>query len=265
VLKIPVLQGRSFTETDREGSPLVAIVNQAFASQFFPGQNPIGKRIGFGGGRAEWREIVGIVGNVRQEGLRTADSPNIYAPYRQFTEGEMLLVLRTSSAPALLSAAAIKAIRAIDPNQPVYDLATMEQRLSEALSTQRVNMILMSAFAALALTLATIGIYGVLAYFVSQRSHEIGIRMALGARTGDVLRMVLGRGIALTAAGIATGFAGTFAATRALQTLLFNTSTTDPVTLMLAPAIFASIAVAACYLPARRATQVDPTVSLRHE
>jgi putative ABC transport system permease protein len=265
-LRIPLLRGRAFTEADREGSPLVVIVNRAFADQFFPGQEPVGKNITQGSlTRTVVKEIIGIAGNVRQEGLRTATEPAIYAPYRQFPESEAFLILRSSLPRTTLSAAASLAIRNVDPNVPVYDIATMQDRLAEARSTQRANMALMGVFAALALLLAAIGIFGVIAYMVSRRSLEIGIRMALGAQRGDVLKMVLGHGMILAFAGIVIGLGGALAATRALRTLLFEVSPSDPGTLAAAALMFAAVAAAACYIPARRALRVDPMTTLRHE
>jgi predicted permease len=264
-LKIPLLRGRPFTEADRHGSPLVVIVNQAFGDQFFPGQDQLGKNITFGAG--DLHQIVAVAGNVRQQGLRTAASPTIYIPYRQsdFQEPDMLLILRSGLPRASLSTAATSAIRAIDADVPIFDVATMQDRLGEALSTQRANMALMGIFAALALLLAAIGIFGVIAYMVNRRSLEIGIRMALGAQRSDVLKMVLGHGMILAFTGIAIGLAGALAATRALRTLLFEISPSDPWTLAAAAILFAAIAAAACYIPARRAVRVQPMTTLRHD
>jgi predicted permease len=263
-LRIPLLGGRAFSDSDREGSAGVVIVNRAFADQFFPGQEALGNRITFGGNK-DPNEIVGVVGNVRQGGLRIAAEPTYYVPYRQIPDSEMLLVLRSSLPRAALSAAASGAIRVIDPDVPVFDVATMRDRLAEALSTQRANMALMGIFAALALLLAAIGIFGVIAYLVSRRSLEIGIRMALGAQHSDVLKMVLGQGMALALAGIAIGVGGALAATRALRTLLFEISPGDPRTMMVAAVLFFAVAAAACYLPARRAVRIDPMLTLRHD
>jgi len=263
-LKIPLLRGRAFTEADREDAHPVVIVNRAFADQFFPGQDALGKKITFCC-ENDLNEIVGIAGNVRQAGLRTAAAPTLYAPYRRLPESEMLLVLRSSLPRAALSSAASRVIRAIDPDVPVYDVATMRDRLAEALSTQRANVALMGVLAALALLLAAIGIFGVIAYMVSRRSPEIGIRMALGAQRSDVLRMVLGQGMILAFAGIVIGLGGALAATRALRTLLFEISPRDPLTLAASVLLFAGVAAAACYVPARRAIRVDPMATLRHE
>jgi predicted permease len=262
-LRIPVIRGRVFSEADRENSSAVVIVNQAFADQFFPGQDALGKNI-TQGVKNDPKEIVAIVGNVRREGLRTA-APTIYAPYRQFPESEILLILRSGLPRAAISTAASSTIHAIDSDAPVYDIATMRDRLDQATVTQRANMALMGLFAALALLLAAIGIFGVIAYMVSRRSIEIGIRMALGAQRSEILKMVLGHGMILAFAGIAIGLGGALAAARALRTLLFEVSPSDPWTLAAAALLFAAVAAAACYVPARRAIRVDPMAILRHE
>jgi putative ABC transport system permease protein len=264
-LRVPLLKGRVFSDQDREGSPLVAIVNQAFADQFYSGQDPIGQHIEFGSRQGRWREVIGVVKNVRQQGLEAVESPKIFAPYQQFQEPEMLLTLRSSLPPARLASAAADVVHSIDPFQPVFDVMTMEQRMGEALSSRRANMMLMSVLAVLALALAATGIFGVIAYVVGRRTREIGIRMALGARQADVVKMVLEHGLALTAIGIALGLAGAIAATRMLKTLLFSTSPTDPLTFALVTLFFVLVATAACLIPARRAAAVDPSSAIRHE
>jgi putative ABC transport system permease protein len=263
-LGIPLIQGRAFTDGDREDSPGVAIVNRVFADRFFPGEQAIGKRISVAGADNQ-HEIVGIAGNVRQQGLGAAAVPTVYVPYRRLPEPEELLILRSSLPPSALLATAAEAIRAIDPDVPVYDAATMQERLREALSSQRANMTLMGALAALALALAAVGIFGVIAYLVNGRSLEFGIRMALGAQHRDVLKMVLGHGLILALAGIAIGLGGALAATRALRALLFEVSPSDPSTLVASAVLFAVVAAAACYIPARRAVRVDPMTTLRHD
>jgi putative ABC transport system permease protein len=263
-LRIPLLDGRAFTEADYAGAQRVVVVNRAFADMFFPGQEAIGNRITFGSSKEPY-QIIGIVGNVREEGLRLAAQPTYYVPYQQVPDSEMLLILRSNLPPAALSTAAASAIRAIDQDVPLYDIATMQDRLADALSTQRANMALMGMFAALALLLAAIGIFGVIAYMVNRRSLEIGIRMALGAQHRDVLRMVLGHGMVLALAGIVIGLGGALAATRVLRTLLFEISPSDPSTLAASAILFAIVAAAACYIPARRAVRVDPMTTLRHD
>ena len=263
-LGISLLQGRAFTDGDREDTPGVAIVNQAFADQFFPGEQAIGKRISVAGADNQ-NEIVGIAGNVRQQGLRAAAVPTVYVPYWRLPETEELLILHSSLPPSALLAAAAGAVRALDPDVPIYDAASMQERLSEALSSQRANMTLMGVLAALALALSGIGIFGVIAYLVNGRSLEFGIRMALGARHADVLKMVVGHGMLLALAGIVLGLAGALAAAHAMRSLLFEVSSSDPWALAAAAILFLAVAGSACYLPARRVLRVDPMVTLRHD
>jgi putative ABC transport system permease protein len=257
-LAIPIVAGRLFDDSPAR----VALVNRAFAASYFPGRDAIGHRVAFPDGP---REIIGIVGDVRQQGLRAEESPTMYIPSQQLPAPSMTLLVRSAMPPADLAAAVARAVREVDPDQPVFDVATMDQRLSGVLSGDRANMLLAAVFAAVALLLAAVGIFGTIAHFVGRRSHEIGIRMALGAERGDVLRMVLGRGILLAVAGIALGLAGALAVTRSLRTLLFEVNAADPLTLVGVALLFLVVAAAACYVPARRAIAVDPMVVLRHE
>jgi putative ABC transport system permease protein len=262
-LGIPILRGRAFLESD-DGGPPVAIVNQAFAQRFFPAENALGKRIQVGS--RTWQRIVGISGNVQQEGRGPLDPYLVYEPLSQFSESETLLVLKSSRVPPqqLVSAAA-GVVRQIDPDQPVFDIATMEERLGVSRVAQRANMTLMSVFAVLALILASIGIFAVTAYFVSQRTQELGIRVALGATRSMVLKMILGRGMRLTAAGLILGIAGAFAITRALRSLLEGVQPNDPVAFSAAALLFGAVAAAACLIPAMRAARIDPIVTLRND
>jgi predicted permease len=264
-LKIPLLKGRVFTDQDREAAPLVVVINQAFADQFYRGEDPIGQHLEFGSREGIWREVVGVVKNVRQQGLDALESPKVFSPYRQFQEPEMLLTLRANVPPAGLTSSLAQVVHAVDPDQPIFDVLTMEQRIGEALSTRRANMILMAVLATLALTLAALGIFAVIAYFVGRRTREIGIRMALGAHRADILKMVLRHGLTMTGIGIALGLAGALAATRALKALLFSTSPTDPLTFALITLFFAAVAAAACLLPARRAALIEPASAIRDE
>jgi len=264
-LRIPLLAGRAFSEQDRQGAPQVAIVNQAFARQFFPDQNVLGKHVRAGLRTGPWREIIGIVGNVKQLGLDHPESPAIYLPYLQEPDSSMDALVRAAGDP-LNSVADVKAaVRAVDANQPVYDVATMDQRLSESIAPQRFNALLVGMFALLALGLGAIGIYGVLAYSVAQRTHEIGVRVALGARRADVLALVVGEGMRLVALGMGIGLPGALALTRLLRSLLFGVKPSDPVTLLAVSVGLLLVASLACYLPARRATKIDPMVALRYE
>jgi putative ABC transport system permease protein len=264
-LRIPLLAGRVFSEQDRQGAPQVAIVNQAFARQFFPDQNVLGKHIRAGARTGPWREIIGIMGNVRQLGADHPELPETYVPYLQEPASDMDVVLRAAGDP-LNSVADVKAaVRAVDANQPVYDVATMDQRLSESIAPQRFNALLVGMFALLALGLGAIGIYGVLAYSVAQRTHEIGVRVALGARRQDVLVLVVGEGMRLVALGMGIGLLGALALTRLLRSLLFGVKPSDPVTLVAVSVGLLLVAALACYLPARRATKIDPMATLRCE
>lgn len=263
-LDIPLMAGRSFNEHDKESSPPVAVVNQAFVQQFFPGQNTIGKRVSIG---SAWREIVGVVGNVRQQGPERASSPEVYSPYLQDSDPvtRMVLVIRTREDPRALAAEARKAVAAAGADLMIYDVATMQQRLSDSIAPQRFNMLLIGIFAALALILAAVGIYGVISYSVSQRTHEIGIRMALGAQKADVLRMVIRRGAILILTGAGIGLGGSLALTRFLSSLLYGVRPNDPLTFIVVSLVLSVVALAASYIPARRATKVDPVTALRYE
>jgi putative ABC transport system permease protein len=262
-MRIALRRGRFFTEADRYGAQRVAIVNEAFGAQFYPGVEPLGRRIMPGSG--DWAEIVGVVANVRQNGLQDNEAPTIYVPYHQVAAPDMVLVMRTAGPPGALASVTRKAVLELDPDQPVHDVATMEERIAKALKPQRTNMTLMGALAGLALVLAATGIFGVLAYLVSRRSQEIGIRMALGAQRNDVIGLVVRHGIMLVVFGIAIGTAGAFAATHLLTTLLYEVSPHDPWTFFAVPLVFVGVAALACYFPARWAAAVDPAVTLRHE
>jgi putative ABC transport system permease protein len=264
-LGIPLVSGRESDDRDRPDAIQVAIVNQAFVREFFPGQNPLGKHVRSGAQTGAWREIVGVVGNVRQLGPSQPESPGIYIPFQQEPTGDADFALRTIRSPLGLVAAVRAAVQAIDPAQPVYDVATMDQRLSESTAPQRFSALLVGAFALLALGLAAVGIYGVLAFSVAQRTPEIGIRLALGARRAKILTLVLGEGLRLSGLGVGLGLAGSAALTRLLRSALFGVSPYDPVTLAAASAALVLVAVMACYIPARRALMIDPMSALRHE
>jgi putative ABC transport system permease protein len=272
---IRLLKGRFFTEQDTRTSPLVAVIDEDFARQQFPNEEPIGK---FLAGNKEENiphvEIVGIVSHVKNYGLDTAGpvQSELYYSWNQAPErflpqmsGRMSLILRTNADPSGLTSAVRREIQAIDPNQPVYNVNTMEQVLADSLATQRLSMLLLSVFASVALVLAAVGIYGVLSYTVAQRTHEIGIRMALGAQRKDVLKMVVGQAMLMVVVGIVIGLVGAFAITRVMTSLLYGVSATDPVTFGGVSVLLAAIALFACLIPARRATRVDPMVALRYE
>jgi putative ABC transport system permease protein len=263
-LGIPLLKGRYLTEGDQADRPLVAVINESLARRYWPDdENPIGQRLRFGGNRV-W-EIVGIVGDVKHAGLDKQVTPSVFLSYLQTPEARMSLVVRTASDPASMIRAVKDQVYAVDRDQPMYKIRTMDQVVAESQSSPRFTLIVLGIFAAVALALAAVGIYGVISYAVTQRTREIGIRIALGAERGDVLRLVVGQGTALAMAGVVAGLAVAFALTRLMSSLLFGVSATDPVIFAGASLFLAAVALAASYLPARRAMRVDPMVSLRYE
>jgi len=264
-------QGRLFTDQDNEHAMPVAIINETMAQQYWPGENPLGKRFKMGGPNSDatWMTIVGIVADVRQMSTDAPTRPEMYMPYSQIPYYSLFaprdLVIRTTLAPTSLVPAVRQAIHEVDPNEPVSDIRTLAEVLQQETAQRRVGMILLAVFAGLALLLASLGIYGVLSYFVVQHIPEIGVRMALGAQRKDVLKLIIGKGMKLVLAGIAIGLAGSFALTRLIKSLLFGISAFDPLTFVAVAALLMLVALLACYLPARRATRVDPMVALRYE
>ena len=260
-LGIPFLRGRNFTEQEvREGAKVV-IISDLLARQVFPNEEPLGKRLIMSFGNTAF-EIIGIVGDIRHRALESNPAAAMYMPAY---EGSMNVVIRSKGDPASLAAAVRKEVLQIDPNQPVADVRTMEQWLDRAVAGPRYRTTLLGLFALVALALASTGIYGVMSYSVSQRTHEIGVRMALGARRLDVLRLVVRQGMTLVIIGVALGLAGAFALTRLMASLLFGVTAKDPFTFVAVSALLTLVAFVACYLPARRATKVDPLVALRYE
>ncbi len=266
-MSVATLKGRSLTEQDAETSLPVALINETMAKELWAHEDPLGKRIKLAGSSDQqtWHTVIGIVSDVRQYGLDKKAPMQIYLPESQYPTSFMTLVVHTSTDPKGLIAPVRNAVRTIDKEQAVYDIATMEQLLSDSISLRRFFMLLLIIFAGLALALASIGIYGVMNYTVAQRTHEIGIRMALGARTSDVLKLVLKQGLSLTFAGIALGLFAAFALTRLIASLLYAVTTADPGIFAATSLALASVALLACYIPARRATKVDPMIALRHE
>ena len=264
-LKIPLVSGREFNDSDIASAPMVAIVNQSFARTFFPGKEPVGKRFRTPLPDA-WPVIVGIVADVHHLNLEKSASPEIYYPLRQsqIRDDGVAFAVRARDLPG--TAAALRSIvKKIDPNQPVFDIVSLEQLLSESLATRRLNMLLLGSFALLALALAAVGIYGVLSYSVAQRRHEIGIRMALGSDRGRVMKLVLGEAVSLSLAGVVGGIAGALLLTRFMSSLLYNTRASDPLTMVCVSALLIAVGILAGYLPARRASKVDPMIALRAE
>ena len=263
-LGIPLLKGRDFSDRDNSDAPAAAIINAELARVYFPNEDPIDKRISFDD-RQSWISIVGIVGDVKQLGLDSSTNPEVYFPFAQVTEPSMTVVIRTVSSPLSVVSAVKNQIQTIDKNLPIDDAKTMEQLLAESSSGRRFNMLLLTLFAVLAVILAVVGIYGVMSYSVTQRTHEIGIRMAVGAQPLDVLRIVIGQGMLWALIGVAFGLVGAFALTRLMTTMLFGVEATDPVTFISLSVLLIGVGLVACYLPARRASKVDPLVALRHE
>jgi putative ABC transport system permease protein len=284
-LGIPLMAGREFNEQDIDGAPAVVIISDSLAKRYWPDQDPLGHRIKWGNREfgSPWMTVVGVVGDVRMRGLDTAPRPTLYTPHLQFGEPiktrvgvtlrELMsndarsidLVVRYSSGGAGLANAIRAAVWAVDPNQPVTRVKTMDQVLSDTMAVQRFSTWLLASFAGIALALAAAGIYGVISYSVSQRTHEIGIRMALGAEQRDVLRLVVGQGMVPSLIGLGTGIAGAIGLTRFMASLVFKVSVTDPITFAVIGLLLMLVAVAACYLPARRAARVDPMEALRCE
>jgi putative ABC transport system permease protein len=265
-LGIPVLRGRDFTESDGESGPPVAIVNEVLARRHFPGEDPLGRRILFDG---QSFAIVGVVGNVRQAGLDVDPLAEIYfpyaLPYSMQWLSDSVLVIRTELPPESLADEVRAAVRSVDPALPLYDVLTMEAVIDESLAGRRLNLWLLAVFAGMALVLAAAGLYGVISYLVAQRTREIGVRIALGAQTRDVVGLVMRQGTGLTGAGITLGLLGAFVLTRVLESLLYGVSARDPLTYAALAALLGAIALFATWLPARRASRVDPILAIRAE
>ena len=271
-LRIPLLHGRLFDASDDERTPKVVIINQAAARQYWPNEDPVGKRILSGFEKDQWSTIIGVVGNVKHAGLDAETQPETYYHFLQIppeavplAEGTMALVIRTSTAPAAMISTVRDAVRSLDPEQPVYDVRTMEEVRDGSVAQPRFRTVLLGVFAGLAVLLAAIGLYGVMAYSVAQRRNELGVRMALGAEPGYILRLVLGNGLVLAAIGLAIGLAAAVACARMISGFLFGVQATDIVTFGLCSLFVLSVAAMASVIPAMRATRVDPVSALRME
>jgi len=264
-MSVPLRSGRLPNAYDTRDSKLVVIINEALARRYFKGEDPLGKRVSVGADRPALREIVGVIGNVRINGLGAEVEPALYVPYNQYTWKTMSLVVRTSIDPAALTSAVRRAVLEVDTEQPVSNIKTMDDVVSDSLLPQWFSMYLLGSFAGLALLLATVGIYGLTAYMVAQRAHEFGLRMALGARRIDLMRMVLTRGLTLGVAGVIIGLPLAFAVSGALRALLYGISSSDTVVFATVPLVLVAAATGASFVPAYRATQVDPISSLRSE
>ncbi|HEU0252542.1 MAG TPA: ABC transporter permease, partial [Pyrinomonadaceae bacterium] len=263
---IRLLAGRDFTEADRTGAPLVTIVDERLAQKYWPNQSPLGKRVRFGPpeDNEPWHTVIGVVNVVRHQRMQEETRDSVYLPHQQIPVGGLSIVSRSADPKGLVGSVR-REVAQIDADLPLSNIATMEEVMADSIWQPRLYAMLFAVFAGGALVLAVIGIYGVMAYIVITRTHEIGIRMALGATARDVFRLIVGRGMKLTAIGLVLGIGGAFALTRLMRGLLFNISATDPITFVLISVLLAVAAFLACYIPARRATKVDPLVALRYE
>jgi putative ABC transport system permease protein len=262
MMGIPLLEGRPFNEGDAQTTAKVTIISKAFANQFAPGENLLGKRLNI---RDEWHTVVGVVRDIRQSGLDEDTAPHVYVSYRQTAPSRTGLLVRTSTDPLSLLAAVRAQVQTVDRDLPIYNVNSMTAMMSAEVAPRRLNLVLLGGFAALALLLAAVGIYGVMANIVTQRTGEIGLRMALGAQPRDVLRNVIWRGMKLSLLGTAVGIGASFLLLQVMRSLLFGVSTNDPVTFGGITVLLLIVGLLACYLPARRATKVDPLVALRYE
>ncbi|HEY4423837.1 MAG TPA: FtsX-like permease family protein, partial [Pyrinomonadaceae bacterium] len=284
-MNIPVLRGRVFTDRDdrshlagrdlsklNENQRAIAglnkiVIDEDFAKKYWPNEDVVGKRVRLGReADAPVLEVLGVVGRVKMESLnQNSDRVQGYFPYNQTPSGDMTVIIKGASDPNLLISSVRGAVKSIDPDQPIYSPRTMDEIRAESVAPERLNLTLLSLFAGIALVLAIVGIYGVMSYSVTQRTHEIGIRMAIGARPLDVFKMIIGNGMKLALLGVAIGLAGAFVLTRFMATMLFGVAPTDAVTFGGISALLIAVALLACYLPGRRATKVEPTISLRYE
>jgi predicted permease len=261
-LRVPLRSGRNFTAADNAEAPKVLIVNETFARQFWPGQNAVGKHIVIG----RWPsggEVVGVSEDIKNRGLGQEAQPQVYIPFAQLPWNNMYLLVRTATPPQTMIAAIRAQISAVDPDQPVTGIVTAEELMDNSRTQPRFIMMLLGLFSTTALVLAVIGIYGVLAYSVAQRHHELGIRLALGAKSADILRLVVRQGLVLAVSGVAIGLIAALLMTRVMSSLLYKVGTHDLMTFLLAPVLFLAVAFVTSYVPARRATKVDPIEVMR--
>jgi putative ABC transport system permease protein len=262
-MRVPLERGRLFTAADRIGAPKVVLVTETVAKRFWPNDDPIGKHVGiYQGGFAGGAEVIGIVGDVRTI-ADSAPQPDVYLPYAQSPQSDVILFLRTTVEPTTVVAAARRSIHDLAAGYPVYDVQTMSARVAAATAQPRFSAVLLGLFAAVALTLAVVGIYGVMTYLVSQRTREIGIRMALGADRRTVIQMIVGEGMALVGWGAAAGLVGALTFTRLLRSMLFDLSPADPATYLTILVVLSGAAILASWIPARRAARVDPLITLK--
>ncbi len=264
-MHIGLLRGRGFTAQDSSDAPLVVLISQSTAQRFWPNEDPLGQRVRLGGGEGRWRTIIGIVPDVLHQGLEDGPDVQAYVPHAQWVDGSMRLAVRTAADSNSVLAAIRREVKAVDPELSLSQIFTMEQLVTRTTGQRRFTLLLAGVFAALALLLAGLGIYSVIACSVAQRTRELGIRMALGAQTGDVLRLVIRQGMRLALIGTSLGLIAAWGVTRLMKSLLFNVSATDPLTFAAIAGLLILVALFACWIPARRATKVDPVIALRTE
>jgi putative ABC transport system permease protein len=262
---IPLLKGRFLNDNDRQGGPAVLVIDEEFAKRYFADKDPIGRRIEWQIGDQQFATIVGVVGHAAHEGLDAERRIQLYFSYRQGIGRQFTFVLRTTGDPNALITAARAAVRRADPDQPIANVATMDDLVGASMGQRRLSMSLLAIFAGLAIALASLGIYGVTAQLVTQRQRELGVRMALGASTGEVMRLVLRHGMSLTLLGVVAGSVGAFGLTRLIRTQLFAVETSDPTTFVAVAALLTTVALVATVVPAWRAARLDPLRVLREE
>jgi predicted permease len=265
-MEVPLIAGRNFTRSDTNKTQAVAVIDQTLARRYWPSENPLGQQVKFGFGRGlEGVTIVGVVGDIKSDGFEAPSVPHVYVALGQFAPVNAVVFLRSRGDVEYLGEAVRQEVEKVDPNVPVHSISSMDQIISRSVADRRFALELLSVFAAVALLLAAIGIYGVMSYAFSRRTNEVGIRMALGAQRRDILRMALGEGMGIVVIGLASGLVGAAAMTRAFRSMLFEVGPADPITLLAVSAILAGVALFACYIPAQRATRVDPLTALREE
>jgi putative ABC transport system permease protein len=264
VLGIPLFSGRNFDHHDHPESQKVALINQSTAQRYWHNEDPVGRRISFDNGKT-WTQIIGVIGDVHEHGLDVPANDFIYLPFTQYPQNGPALMARTQGDPMAVARAVVQRLYEVDPNQPAGRIQSLEQYRADSIAAPRLTANLLGLFALLALAIAAAGIGGVMALAVSQRTHEIGVRMAIGARPAEIVRMILSQGMSLALVGVGLGVASAFALTRAVKSFLFGVTPNDPATFLAVAAVLAAAALAACYLPARRAARVDPLRALRTE